>query len=86
MSFDLGIFETTVIPAIIFVIWVVVNIGVPKKFAPVVALVLGVAAGILFVGLSAEGVVAGLLLGAASVGFHSGTKNVFEGGKENVRK
>lgn len=86
VNFDLNIFNTTVIPAIIFIIWIVIQVGLPKKYAPVVSLILGVAAGLIFVGLSPEGFVAGVLLGAAAVGFHSGTKNVIEGGTNNVRK
>lgn len=85
MNFDLSLFETTVIPAMIFIIWVIVEVGLPKKFAPVMSLVLGITAGLLFIGVSPEGVVAGVLLGAAAVGFHSGTKNVIEGGTKNVR-
>lgn len=80
MNFDLSIYDTTVIPAIIFVIWVVIQVGFPKKLAPVIALVLGVVAGLSLVGLSVEGFIAGVLLGAASVGFYSGTKNTVEGG------
>lgn len=85
MNFDLSIFQTTVIPAIIFIIWVIIQMGLPKKYAPVVSLVLGLAAGIVFVGMSPEGVVAGVLLGAAAVGFHSGTKNVIQGGTNDVQ-
>ncbi|MEC1178532.1 hypothetical protein P9B03_08570 [Metasolibacillus meyeri] len=80
MNFDLSIYDATVIPAIIFVIWVIIQIGLPKKFAPVVALVIGVAAGLALEGLSVEGLIVGVLLGAASVGFYSGTKNTIEGG------
>lgn len=86
MNFDLTIFDTTVIPAIIFVIWIVVQVGLPKQYAPIVSLVLGVAAGLTFVGFSPEGFVAGVLLGAAAVGFHSGTKNIMQGGTHHVRK
>ncbi|WP_107838959.1 hypothetical protein [Metasolibacillus meyeri] len=80
MNFDLTIFDTTVIPAIIFIIWIIVQAGLPKKFAPIVSLALGVAGGLTFVGFSPEGFVAGVLLGAAAIGFHSGTKNILQGG------
>lgn len=81
MDLNLSIYETTVIPAMIFIIWVFVQLGLPKIFAPVVALVLGILAGLVFIGLTPEAIVSGVLLGAAAVGFHSGTKNVLEGGK-----
>ncbi|KYG90773.1 hypothetical protein A0U40_18015 [[Bacillus] sp. KCTC 13219] len=86
MNFDLSIYDATVIPAIIFIIWIVVQAGLPKKFAPIVSLVLGVVGGLTFVGVSPEGFVAGVLLGAAAVGFHSGTKNILQGGTHDVRK
>lgn len=86
MNFDLSIYETTIIPAIIFIIWMAGQTGLSKKFFPLLALILGVSAGLVFVGLSPEGVVSGVLLSAAAVGFHSGTKNVIEGGKEYVQK
>lgn len=86
LNFDLSIFNTTVIPAIIFIIWIVIQVGLPKKYAPVVSLVLGVSAGLVFVGVTPEGFVAGVLLGAAAVGFHSGTKNIIQGGTSNVKK
>ncbi|KYG90376.1 hypothetical protein A0U40_18240 [[Bacillus] sp. KCTC 13219] len=85
MNFDLSIYDATVIPAIIFIIWIVVQAGLPKKFAPIVSLILGVVGGLTFVGVSPEGFVAGVLLGAAAIGFHSGTKNVIEGGIQNVK-
>lgn len=86
MSVNLSIFETTVIPAMIFVIWIFVQMGIPKKFAPIIALALGITAGLYFVGFTAEGIVVGVLLAAAAIGFHSGTKNVIEGGTNSVRK
>lgn len=86
MNFDLGIYETTIIPAIIFTLWVIAQTGLSKKLFPLIALFLGVLAGLVFVGFSPEGVVAGILLAAAAVGFHSGTKNVIEGGKDYVQK
>lgn len=86
MNFDLTIYETTLIPAIIFVLWVIGKSGMSKKFFPLAALLLGIVCGLLFVGTTPEGIVAGVLLAAAAIGFHSGSKNVFEGGKEYVGK
>ncbi|MED4377976.1 hypothetical protein P9274_20170 [Schinkia azotoformans] len=86
MNFDLSIYQTTLIPAIIFIIWIAGQTGLSKKFFPLLALLLGIAAGLVFIGVSPEGVVTGILIAAAAVGFHSGTKNVIEGGKEYVEK
>lgn len=85
MNIDLSIYETTIIPAIIFIIWIALQTGLPKKFAPVFAVVLGVVAGLVFVSMSAEGVLTGLLIAAAAVGFNSGFKNIAEGATKNVR-
>lgn len=81
MNVDLTIYETSIIPAIMFILWVIAQTGVPKKLFPLIALCLGILAGLVFIGQSLEGVLVGILLAAAAVGFHSGTKNVFEGGK-----
>lgn len=84
MNFDLSIFDATLIPALIFVLWIAGQSGIPKKFLPLLGVVLGVVAGLVFVSFTAEGIVAGILLAATSVGFHSGTKNIkeyFSGGR-----
>lgn len=85
VNIDLQFYEITIIPAIVFLIRVATQIGMPKKFAPVIALILGVLAGLFFVGFTPEGGLTGILLAAASIGAHSGTKNIMQGGNKHVR-
>lgn len=78
MNIDIGIYETSLIPAIIFVLWIIGQVGVAKRFLPLIALGLGVVSGLIFIGSTPEGAVAGILLAAAAIGFHSGPKNVIQ--------
>ncbi|GEN33873.1 MULTISPECIES: hypothetical protein [Paenibacillaceae] len=78
MNIDIGIYDTTLIPAMIFILWIVGQAGVQKRFLPLVALVLGIVLGLIFIGTTPEGAVAGVLLAATAIGFHSGSKNVLQ--------
>lgn len=78
MNIDIGIYDATLIPAMIFILWIIGQAGLQKRFLPLVALVLGVVLGLIFIGATPEGAIAGVLLAAAAVGFHSGPKNVIQ--------
>lgn len=78
MNIDIGIYDATLIPAMIFILWIVGQAGLQKRFLPIVALVLGVVLGLIFIGATPEGAIAGVLLAAAAIGFHSGPKNVLQ--------
>lgn len=82
MNIDIGIYDTTLIPAMIFILWIVGQSGLQKRFLPLVALVLGIASGLIFIGATPEGAVAGVLLAAAAIGFHSGPKNILQALKQ----
>lgn len=73
---NLNIYDATLIPAMIFILWIVGQTGVQKRFLPLVALILGIVLGLIFIGLTPEGAIAGVLLAASAIGFHSGSKNV----------
>jgi hypothetical protein len=76
MNIDLSLYDATLIPSIIFILYILGNSGVPRRVLPAVALVLGVIAGLVFIEFGPEGVIAGILLAATVVGSHSGTKNI----------
>lgn len=61
---------------ILALVEIVKKIGLPTRFAPVVALIIGVTLGIIAYGFTAQGVILGLAAGASAVGVYSGTKNV----------
>jgi EamA domain-containing membrane protein RarD len=54
------------------------GLGLPKRFSPVVAVVLGVSFGVVYLtpGNVKLGVLAGIVLGLSAVGLYSGTKNM----------
>jgi len=59
------------------VVALLTGVGLPKKFAAIVAVVIGVAAGVIYVapGDIGQGVFVGLTMGLAASGLYSGTKN-----------
>lgn len=67
----------TVIPIIIGLIEAAKIIGMPKRFSPVLALVLGIAAGVIYIdpGDIKGGILIGIAIGLSSIGLYSGTKN-----------
>jgi uncharacterized membrane protein YjjB (DUF3815 family) len=77
---DFRIYDISVIPLIMFLTKVIVDIGVPKKFAPLISLILGVAVGILYFSPEniLKGVVMGIFMASSAVGFYSGTKNIYQ--------
>jgi hypothetical protein len=57
------------------------GVGLPKRFAPVLALLLGLGAGYFCVSPDTQGILAGIVMGLASVGLYSGPKNLTRGDK-----
>ncbi|MGC5328869.1 hypothetical protein [Brevibacillus sp. SYSU BS000544] len=78
LQIDLSVFDATVIPAMLFLLWIAIQLGVSKKFIPLLAVVLCVPVGLYFIGMNGVGLIAGILLASSIVGFHSGTKNTMQ--------
>ncbi|GIQ71471.1 hypothetical protein DUZ99_17445 [Xylanibacillus composti] len=76
MNIDMSLYDATLIPAIMFLLWLLSKYGIPKKMIPLAALPLGIIASLMLIDYSPRGVVIGILLAANAVGFYSGTKNV----------
>ncbi|EOD00709.1 hypothetical protein [Caldisalinibacter kiritimatiensis] len=74
------VYDIYVVPLIIFLTKVIISIGIPKKFSPLISVVLGIVVGIFY--FSPDDILKGILLGvflaASSVGFYSGSKNVYQ--------
>jgi hypothetical protein len=70
--------DAIVVPLILGLVEVAKQLGLPARFAPALALALGVVAGVLYVspGDPVEGVLVGLVMGLAAVGLWSGPKNL----------
>jgi hypothetical protein len=75
---DLNALDAIVIAVIIGLIEGATRMGLPKRFAPVVAVVLGVAGGLVYIFPENPkmGVLVGLVMGLSAVGLYSGTKNI----------
>ncbi|WP_051967852.1 hypothetical protein [Brevibacillus thermoruber] len=84
LQIDLSLYDATLIPAMIFLLWIAVQLGLPQKFVPLVALGLGVALGLSFIGMNGNGLITGIFLAATAIGFHSGTKNTKEAFTKSV--
>lgn len=74
---DLQPIDVIIIAVIIGLVEAFTRLGLPKRFAPVVAVVLGIIGGIVYIfpDRPAMGVLVGLVMGLSSVGLYSGTKN-----------
>lgn len=81
-------YNISLIPIIVFLCEIGVKIGLPKKLAPLVCLVLGVLAGVFYLspGDIFKGILSGLLLASSCVGFYSGTKNVTQSFKNKGKE
>jgi hypothetical protein len=79
------IYDVAIIPLIVGVVELFKTLGLPTKFSALVAAVLGVAIGIVYVAPEniPEGILIGLSLGLAAAGLYSGIKNTVEGVKKS---
>lgn len=74
---DFQVYGLALVPLLIAVIAMLTTLGLPKRFAPVISVALGVVVGIIYLapGDIKQGVLIGMALGLSSVGLYSGTKN-----------
>lgn len=74
-------YDIAIIPLIIALVALIVRLGFPKKYAPVIALALGIAAGFVYLapGEPKKAVLYGIVAGLTAVGLYSGVKNVGQG-------
>jgi hypothetical protein len=69
--------DVVLIAVIIGLVEIASRAGLPKKAAPTLSLVLGVAGGIVYIapGDPKTGVIVGIIMALSSMGLYSGTKN-----------
>ncbi len=72
--------ELTIAGAVVFLVWVGNQAGIPKKLSPLVATVLSVIFSFLYLDARniLDALIHGILIAASAVGFHSGTKKMYE--------
>jgi len=75
---DKTIFGVALVPIIIGLAEIAKRLGVPKKYLPVLDLVLGIVAGFIYAapGNAKEAALVGIALGLSASGLYSGVKNV----------
>lgn len=77
---DIEVYGVFIVPLILGLVEIAKKAGLPSKWSPVFAVVLGLVAGLtlLFPGDPGQGVVIGLALGLSATGLYSGAKNIHE--------
>lgn len=71
------VFEAgSIVGAVIGLTEVTKTVGLPGRFAPLVAVGLGILMTFLWIGVSAEAVLQGIIYGLSAAGVYSGTKTV----------
>ena len=75
---DFITYYISLVPIIIFIIEISVQIGLPKKLAPLISLFVGILASTVYLSPDNiyKGILTGILLSSSSVGFYSGIKNI----------
>ncbi len=78
---EFTVYGIALVPIIMGMVELIKRSGLPKKYSPVAALVLGILAGFYYLapGEPHKAVLFGLAMGLTSVGLYSGTKNTMEG-------
>lgn len=79
--FDAQVFGVSAVGAIMAMLNILKEMGFPRKYVPVVSIVLGGLVGVFLIDPQnlQQGLIDGLSLGLSAVGFHSSVKNVREG-------
>ena len=72
--------DVPAVAVIMFLVWIAINLGIPKKFAPLLAWITG----LIIAYFSREYtqvmdiIYYGTFLAASAIGFHSGSKNTYQ--------
>jgi Kef-type K+ transport system membrane component KefB len=85
---ELSIYGVALVPLIIGMIELIKRVGVPKKYSPVVAIILGILFGFYYLapGDPQKAVFLGLAAGLSAIGLYSGTKNTVQQLRNNNGK
>lgn len=79
--FDVQIFGISAVGSIMAAVTLLKDLGLPKKYAPLVAVAFGILTGVFLVDPHnlQQGLIDGFSLGLSAIGVHSGVKNIREG-------
>lgn len=72
--------DVPAVAVIMFLVWIAINLGIPKKFAPLLAWITGLLVAYFSNEYSQamDIVYYGTFLAASAIGFHSGSKNTYQ--------
>ncbi len=74
-----NLIDVGIVPILIGVLEVFKRLGVPVKYVPIIAVMLGLILGLTIEGLHIEGALKGLAYGLSACGLYSGAKASIEG-------
>ena len=85
---DFDAYDIAIVPLIVGLVALATSFGLPKRFAPLLSLALGLVAAFVYIspGNIPQAILSGITLGLSAVGLYSGSKNTFlnSGGKEQT--
>lgn len=86
MSFE--VYDVAIIPIITGLIELFKKTGLPKKYSPLVALALGVVAGVVYIEPQdiAGGIIIGIAMGLSASGLYEYSRDTIEGAKNKRNK
>lgn len=86
MGFE--IYDVAIIPIITGLIEIAKKMGLPKKFSPLIALALGIIAGVVYIEPQdvAGGIIIGIAVGLSASGLYEYSKDTIEGAKKSKSK
>lgn len=86
MSFE--VYDIAIIPVITGLIEIAKKMGLPKKFSPLIALALGIIAGVVYIEPQdvAGGIIIGIAVGLSASGLYEYSKDTIEGVKKSKSK
>lgn len=73
-----NVIDVGIVPILIGVLEVFKRLGVPVKYVPMIAVMIGLLLGLTIEGLNIEGALKGLAYGLSACGLYSGTKATLE--------
>lgn len=73
-------YDIAIIPIVVALVEVISRLGVPSKFLPLCAIVIGIAAGVFFIAPESmpQAILSGIVVGLSAVGMYSGVKNTVQ--------
>jgi hypothetical protein len=74
------VYDIAILPVIIGLVSLCIKMGLPKKLSPLIAVILGITAGIVYIAPDniQQAILAGVTIGLSASGLYSGAKNVLK--------